>query len=923
MISQKKTVSAPYYSIGQLRLDKWNELKIEGQELIKSKSDSATEAKHKGVIGKLLSDLAIVETYFAIPGKTIIEKLVRSFDKGDYGLLSQVITSSTRKIVDDIYSGNPNVSQGEEDEESENELVSNTRQSSQKNYFEVLFLDNLNSVDETNLKEKIRDLHDPNDQFTYNIVVQHSFQDALIALIFNPNIQAVVIRYATPYLSTNVTPLIKPYFQNILNIDLEDLPESELGPKLGQLIKLFRPELDTFYVTDTALGHLEETTLSTFERIFYRKEDLQELHLGIIRGVNERYNTPFFSAVKEYSQKPTGVFHAMPISRGNSVFKSKWIKDFGEFYGRNMFLAETSSTIGGMDSLLQPTGPLKKAQEMASEAYGSLRTFFVTNGTSTANKIVLQALVAPGDLVLVDRDCHKSHHYGLVLSGAYPVYLDSYPIEKYSIYGAVPLEQIIEKLLVLRTAGQLEKVKMLLLTNCTFDGIVYNVQLVMERVLAIKPDMVFLWDEAWFAFAGFTYTYKQRTGMFSAKKLHDKYQTTAYRGKYQSHINSLKEGEEPSLPDPDRVKIRVYATQSTHKTMSSFRQGSMVHIWDEEFRKKSENTFLEAYMTHTSTSPNYQMLASLDVGRRQAQFEGYEMVERSIELAMVFRAKVIGNPKLSKYFNVLTVKDFIPDQYRNTGLTEYYDSSKGWNRMEDAWEKDEFTLDPTKITLFIGRTGIDGDTFKNKYLMDKYNIQINKTSRNTVLFMTNIGTTRGSVAYLTKVLLDIAEQLDQYFESLNQREREIAAIQIESLTKHVPPLPDFSRFHSSFLAVPGVPGGNLRAAYFLAYDEDNCEYISMADCKKAIEAGREIVASSFVIPYPPGFPVLVPGQVISEGIIRFMLALDVSEIHGYRADLGLRVFQDSVLNRQQTATAMGAIGILKKQLIKTKTNIKV
>jgi arginine decarboxylase len=204
----------------------------------------------------------------------------------------------------------------------------------------------LNSVDETNLKEKIRELHDPNDQFTYNIVVQHSFQDALIALIFNPNIQAVVIRYATPYLSTNVTPLIKPYFQNILNIDLEDLPESELGPKLGQLIKLFRPELDTFYVTDTALGHLEETTLSTFERIFYRKEDLQELHLGIIRGVNERYNTPFFSAVKEYSQKPTGVFHAMPISRGNSVFKSKWIKDFGEFYGRNMFLAETSSTIG-------------------------------------------------------------------------------------------------------------------------------------------------------------------------------------------------------------------------------------------------------------------------------------------------------------------------------------------------------------------------------------------------------------------------------------------------------------------------------------------------------------------------------------------------------------------------------------------------
>ena len=441
---------------------------------------------------------------------------------------------------------------------------------------------------------------------------------------------------------------------------------------------------------------------------------------------------------------------------------------------------------------------------------------------------------------------------------------------------------------------------------------VYNVQRVMERVLAIKPDMIFLWDEAWFAFAGFTFTYKQRTGMFSANKLHSRYQSTAYKKRYHDHINELKAGEQPTLPDPDKVRIRVYATQSTHKTLSSFRQGSMIHIWDEDFRKKAENTFWEAYMTHMSTSPNYQMLASLDAGRRQVQFEGYEMVERSIELAMVFRAKVVTNPLLSKYFDVLTVKDFIPDQYRETGLNEYYDIATGWNRMEDAWENDEFMLDPTKITLFIGRTGIDGDTFKNKYLMDKYNIQINKTSRNTVLFMTNIGTTRGSVAYLTKVLLKIAGQLDEQFDSLNKREKEIVDSHIQSLTLDVPPLPDFSRFHSSFLAVPGVPGGNLRAAYFLAYHEENCEYISMTDCRDAVEQGREMVASSFVIPYPPGFPVLVPGQVVSKEIIRFMLALDVSEIHGYRADLGLRIFRDSVLNRQKTATAMGAIGQRKK-----------
>lgn len=234
------------------------------------------------------------------------------------------------------------------------------------------------------------------------------------------------------------------------------------------------------------------------------------------------------------------------------------------------------------------------------------------------------------------------------------------------------------------------------------------------------------------------------------------------------------------MPDPDTVCIRVYATQSTHKTLSSFRQGSMIHIWDQDFRRKSESTFLEAYMTHTSTSPNYQMLASLDVGRRQVQLEGYELVENSIEMAMVLRAKVNDNPQLSKYFDILTVQDFIPNKYRQTGLTEYYTKNEGWNIMDDAWELDEFVLDPTKITLYIGKTGVDGDTFKNKYLMDKFNIQINKTSRNTVLFLTNIGTTRGSITYLTNALLKIADELDEEFRALNDKEMEIRQNRIPS-----------------------------------------------------------------------------------------------------------------------------------------------
>ncbi len=915
---KKKQASAPFYNVGQLRVTFWNDLKSTTVELARCHQGSSNEKRLSEQAKELLKSLSGVEKYFAFPGLQKLDELKEALNRHEHKALANAVAQTTQQLVSDSYRGNPEFLNISDDHQSNNEIENLAFSGqSEKNYFEVLFVENITDADEQALKQKIKELRDPNEQFVYGVVIQQSFQDALIALLFNYNIQAVVIRSTPPYHAKNISPIIKPYIQNALGLDMSSKSEMQLGPILGKLAKQFRPELDTYYVTDTALADLQDNTVKTFKRIFYRREDLLEIHLSILRGIRQRYETPFFSALKEYSKKPTGVFHAMPISRGNSVFKSRWIQDFGDFYGKNMFLAETSATTGGLDSLLQPTGPLKKAQEMARDSYGSKQTFFVTNGTSTANKIVMQALVSPGDVVLIDRDCHKSHHYGIVLAGAYPVYLDSYPIEKYSMYGAVPLEQIKEKLLMLKAAGRLSKVKMLLLTNCTFDGLVYNVERVMQEIMAIKPDMVFLWDEAWFAFAGFTYTYKQRTGMFAARKLAGKFKSQEYKKQYQAHIKALKPDEISTMPDPDKVRVRVYSTQSTHKTLSSFRQGSMIHIWDEDFRRKSQITFLEAYMTHTSTSPNYQMLASLDVGRRQVQFEGFELVEKSIELAMVFRAKVVNTPQLSKYFDVLTVSDFIPDDFRETGLSEYYDSETGWNRMEKPWEKDEFVLDPTKITLHIGRTGVDGDTFKNKYLMDKFNIQINKTSRNTVLFMTNIGTTRGSVTYLINALLKIADELDEEFESLNKRERQIREERIHSLTQEVPPLPDFSRFHQSFQAVPGVPGGNLREAFFMTYNEENYEYLPLTGCLPAMKAGRELVASSFIIPYPPGFPVLVPGQVVSEEIIEFLLALDVSEIHGYRADLGLRVFTKSVLDRQKTSTSIGAMeASMKKKLIK-------
>jgi arginine decarboxylase len=892
--------SQEHFNAARLRSHTWDRLKLATSALaeVRNKAAARIATRH---VEELLDDLDVLERYWAFPGLDTVQQMRLLLERKDHDALEKEVAQAVRTLVSGVFRSEQSTPNEGPDDPSH---VGKPK----PKYFEVVFVDDLDANEERQLKERLAEARDRSDAFTYDVIVVPTVQDALIALLFNHNIQACVVRYGMSYASANADGLLRDYIRAIEQLDMRGRSKADMGPLLGKIMRWFRPEVDRYYVTDTPVIDLKDSTLKNFKRIFYRQEDHKELHLTILRNIQERYATPFFTALTEYSRRPMGVFHAMPISRGNSVFKSRWIQDFGEFYGRNLFMAETSSTSGGLDSLLQPTGPLKKAQELAARAFGSQYTFFATNGTSSSNKIVVQALVEPGDLVLIDRDCHKSHHYGMALSGAYPVYLDSYPLSEFSMYGAVPLEHIREKMLELKKAGRLDKVKMLLLTNSTFDGVVYNVQRVMEEVLAIKPDMVFLWDEAWFAFAGFSYIFKQRTAMFSAARLHRKYRSEAYRREYADHIAGLKPGEAPRLPDPDKVRIRVYATQSTHKTLTSMRQGSMIHIWDEDYRRKSEDAFHEAYMTHTSTSPNYQILASLDIGRRQVEFEGYELVDKAIELGMLLRRKINDHAKLRKYFDIVTVEDLIPAQYRASGLKEYYTKDKGWNQIEEAWANDEFVVDPTKINLYVGKTGVDGDTFKNKYLMDKHQIQINKTSRNSVLFMTNIGTTRGSIAYLIRVLLQIADELEERVQAMSFAEKKVHLARIRSLTQEVPPLPDFSRFHDSFRAVPNVPGGNLREAYFLAYKEENCEYVKLNECPGILGSGRQLVSANFVIPYPPGFPVLVPGQEISKEILDFLLALDVKEIHGYRADLGLRVFADGALKRKMTGTAMMGAG---------------
>jgi arginine decarboxylase len=480
---------------------------------------------------------------------------------------------------------------------------------------------------------------------------------------------------------------------------------------------------------------------------------------------------------------------------------------------------------------MDPKALIYQEQKKAAKLFQAQQTYFINNGTNSANKIVMQANIRQDDIVLISADCHKSIPYAILLSGANPIFLETYPLEQYDLYGCVTLDRIVKVLMDLKSQNKLDKVKQITLTNSTFDGLIHNTEKYMLTILAIKPDIIFHWDEAWFSFANFNPEYLGKTAMAVAQKL-------------SKHSNR-------------NYKLKVYATQSVHKTLSAFRQASMLHIFDEEFKN---DDFLEAYRTHPSTSPNYQIIASLDFSRRQMSLEGYSLVQNSIDLANSLRIKIQNDKNLQQYFKVLGSDDLIPKELSS-----------------------EISLDPTRITLDISKTGIDGSNFR-QLLMTGYDIQINKTSRNTILLIINIGIKQQTIDYLLNSLTHITNQMQSNTDSKD--------ISIK--------LPQSRKYHSIFTAVTSIKNNfqavNIRKAYYSGLDEKNISY-QLLDNKLIQEVLQEkqVISAGFVTPYPPGFPIIVPGQVITYDILLYLQAMKIGEIHGYHSEKGLKIFNKDFL----------------------------
>ncbi|MCI4429855.1 MAG: aminotransferase class I/II-fold pyridoxal phosphate-dependent enzyme [Burkholderiales bacterium] len=561
---------------------------------------------------------------------------------------------------------------------------------------------------------------------------------------------------------------------------------------LQRIIEL-RPELSLYMMLeddDTKLL-VEALASDAVDGYFFRdEEDLGGWFRILAAEVAQKSDTPFYDKLREYVALAKDSWHTPGHGGGDSFKGSAWVSDFYDFVGEEMLRADLSVSVPMLDSLLHPTGVIAQSQRLAAKAFGARATFFATNGTSTSNKVIFQTLLTPGAKLLLDRNCHKSVHHGVILSGARPVYLDSSVNRQFGIFGPVP------RATLLRAIDEHADARVLILTSCTYDGLRYDLKPIIAAAHAKGIKVVV--DEAWYGHARF----------------HPELRPTA-----------LECGAD-------------YVTQSTHKVLSAFSQASMIHVNDAGF---DEHLFRENFNMHASTSPQYNLIASLDVARKQAVMEGYKLLDRSLRFARELREKINSTGA----FRVLELEDMLPAELRG----------------------DDILLDPTKLTIDISASGFSADELREA-LIERFNIQVEKNTHNTLTLLLTIGTTRSKVSRLFDAMLRLAKE-------------------------RRPP--------RTYLRTPQAPGFSQLACLPRDAFYEAGERVSLLDDNGHPNPhliGR--VCCDQIVPYPPGIPLLVPGQLIDSGAIAFLARLlqtqksiDVHGLAGLDGEWQLRVLTQS------------------------------
>ena len=495
-----------------------------------------------------------------------------------------------------------------------------------------------------------------------------------------------------------------------------------------------------------------------------------------------------------------------------------------------------------LGSLLDHTGPLAAAEERAARNFGADHTFFVINGTSTANKIVWHSMVARDDLVLVDRNCHKSILHSIIMTGAIPLYLCPTRNEL-GIIGPIPLSEFSRESIQAKidasplARGREPKVKLAVVTNSTYDGLCYNAELIKQTLAGSVEVMHF--DEAWFAYAAFHEFYTGRFGMGTTR--------------------------EEGAP-------LVFSTHSTHKMLAAFSQASMIHVQDGGERQLDRDRFNDAFMMHISTSPQYGIIASLDVASAMMEGPaGRSLIQETFDEALSFR-RALANLRQN-----LPASDWWFSIWQPPGAEGVEQvASSDWQLQPNAdWHgfgdvaDDYVLLDPIKVTLatpgltadgVLGATGIPAAVV-SKFLWER-GLVVEKTGLYSFLVLFSMGITKGKWSTLLTELLEFKRSYDGNV-ALSQSLPSIAAAggsryagmglrdlcdQLHSCYRDNATAKAMMRMYTVLPEIAMKPAD--------AYDKlvrREIEAVPVAELQ-----GR--IAAVMLVPYPPGIPLIMPGE---------------------------------------------------------------
>ncbi|MCW7540929.1 arginine/lysine/ornithine decarboxylase [Aquabacterium sp. A7-Y] len=654
----------------------------------------------------------------------------------------------------------------------------------------------------------------------------------------------------------------------ILSIDDEEfgagsLEETDVALKnlrafVGE-IRFKNAEIPIYLYGETRTSqHIPNDVLKELHGFIHMFEDTPEfVARHIIREARSYLSSlapPFFQALVDYAQDGSYSWHCPGHSGGVAFLKSPIGQMFHQFFGENMLRADVCNAVEELGQLLDHTGPVAASERNAARIFNADHCFFVTNGTSTSNKMVWHHTVAPGDVVVVDRNCHKSNLHAIIMAGAVPVFLTP-TRNHYGIIGPIPQSEFSRESIERKIAAnpllagvdpKSVKPRILTLTQSTYDGVLYNTETIKSMTDGYIDTLHF--DEAWLPHAAF----------------HDFYSGMHAMGK-------------------DRARTQhslVFSTQSTHKMLAGLSQASQILVQDSVKRKLDRHLFNEAYLMHTSTSPQYAIIASCDVAAAMMEPPGgTALVEESIREALDFRRAM---RKVEQEFGAdWWFKVWGPDKLAASGIGEREDwiikgdeDWHGFGRLAEGFNM----LDPIKSTVVTPGLDLNGSfaatgipaSIVTKYLAE-HGVIVEKTGLYSFFIMFTIGITKGRWNTLLTALQQFKDDYDKNqpmwrilpeFCSHHPRYERVGLRDLCQSIHEMYAKGDIARLTTEMYLSDLHPAMKPSDAYArIAHRETERVEIDLLE-------GR--ITTSLLTPYPPGIPLLIPGERFNKKIVDYL-----------------------------------------------------